>query len=778
MIFSLFKKKGLGKGLNKDLGIVTTENNTENSGSSSGLSGINFSIRSKFLLMLLSISIFSMCIVGYQGFYLGHSLIDKGTKQQLTVLRVNRARSIEGYFKEKRSEVRLLADTPMMADALKEFISAYTLLESYQAELNEEQLAKLKNYYATDFIPKLRGNRTTPPLLDNFLPSSNIVKYLQYHYIAANTAEIEEKDLFDRADDKSYYTEVHGSYHPKIRDLVKSFGYEDLYLIDKETRNIVYSNQKGADFATSLVNDPYSQTNLSHLVDRVIQEPQKGKVLTIDFRAYAASYDAPAAFFATPVFDKNKFVGVLAAMISSRKINDIMSGNKGWIDDGLGESGEVYLVASDYLMRSDSRFLINSQENYFEQLASNGTSKSVIHLIKNYNTTIKIQPVETEASKAAIAGKSDVKEVVGYRGVNVLSAYAPLDITGLKWAIIAEKDEAEVTEPVLEFQRSLLVSAAIQSGIIIMFALWMARLFIRPIKMLVKWTKNIDTDEVKNKINLNRQDEFGELSRAFNTIQAEFNSKEERIAEETNEKNKLLLNLFPPSIAKRYQKGEKTIADSYSNVAILIASLYGFEKATAGFSPEEVLSHLNFIINSFDDSAEQFDVEKITTIGDTYMAACGLSNPRLDYVSRCVAFAESLFEAIDEYNLKYNTELKLRIGLSAGKVHAGVVGQRNFVYDLWGDTVTIANKIRHKAPLDGMRISGAVYKQLVNKESFTRCDTIKIQGIGSVESWGYQHEVVLETTLENNLHVDTGDTNNKIEPNKQLEQGEMKEATL
>ena len=104
-----------------------------------------------------------------------------------------------------------------------------------------------------------------------------------------------------------------------------------------------------------------------------------------------------------------------------------------------------------------------------------------------------------------------------------------------------------------------------------------------------------------------------------------------------------------------------------------------------------------------------------------------------------------------------------------------MVGRRKFVYDLWGDTVTITNKIRHKAPLDGMRISGEVYKQLVNKELFTRCDTIKVQGIGSVESWGYQHEAVLDTALENNLVMDTND---KAEPNKQLEQGEVKEASL
>lgn len=730
MIFSFLKKKEMD---------------------TSDIARFNFSIRSKFLLMLLSITVFSMCIVGYQGYHLGHTSIDKAIKQQLTVLRVNRARNIEDYFKEKRGQVRTLADSPMIIEALKEFISGYTLLENYQAKLSEEQTEKLKEYYTTEFIPKLNSNRSTPPLLNNFLPDSDVVKFLQYYYISDNTAKVGEKHLFDRAKDKSYYSEVHGFYHPKIRNLAAEFDYYDVFLIDKETRNIVYTNRKETDFATNLVDDPYSQTNLSHLVDRVIDEPEHGKVSTIDFRDYAAAYDAPVAFFATPVFEKNKFIGVLAAMISSKKINTIMSGNKGWVDDGLGNTGEVYLVASDYLMRSDSRFLTESKEKYLEDLASSGAPEDIVTLIQKHNTTIKIQPVETEASIAALGGETAVKEVEDYRGVDVLSAYAPLEIPDLRWAILAEKDKAEVTQPVLEFQRSLLISAAIQSGIIIIFALWMARMFIRPIKMLVEWTKNIHSEEASKKIDLSRRDEFGELSNAFNNLMQDFTKKEQIIEYEKAEKNKLLLNLFPPSIAKRYKKGETTIADSYSNVSILIASIYGFEKATHGFEPEKVLFHLNEIINSFDDSAESFDIEKITTIGDTYMAACGLSNPRLDYVSRCVEFAMTLFEIIDRYNIEHNAALKLRIGISAGEVFAGVVGRRNFVYDLWGDTVNIANKIRHEAPPDGLRVSGKVYKQLVNKDEFTPCEPIKMQGIGEVSSWAYQYEIIVDSEDEENV---------------------------
>ncbi len=714
------------------------------------LSGFNFSIRSKFLLMILSISIVSIGIVGYQGIKHGNESLKDGIKQHLTSLRINRTREIESYFEEKRGQLRVLSENTLLINAMKEFSSAFTLLESYDTALDEKQLGQLESFYKKSFLPELGKFRSETLLLNAFIPESSVARYLQYHYIASNPAKLGEKDLYDQSKDGSYYSKVHAEHHPKLRSIVKEFGFYDLFLINKDSQNIVYTNFKEVDFGTSLSKGRYAQSNLAHITERVINSPDKGKVLTIDFKSYAPSYDAPAAFFAVPIYDKQEFLGVLAAQISSATINRIMSGNNNWKGDGLGETGETYLVGNDLRMRSDSRFLIQDSKNYFSQLRAIGVDPTLIQQIKGHKTSILLQPVDTLASVSASQGKQGLKTTRDYRGVEVLSSFTPLKIPDLRWSLLAEMDMDEVTLPIVEFQRSLVISAVIQTGLITLLSLWLAGRFIRPIKVIADGVKRFRSGDTEARIELNRHDEFGELSKAFNQVVSDTNKHKALIIKQEKENSQLLNNLFPPDIAKRFKRGEKNIADSYSNVAILITSLRGLNDSIEGLEPKAALERLNLLIDAFDEAADIHNVEKITTIGDSYIAACGLSNPRLDYVCRCVDYADNLFEIVDRFNMEYDTEFKLRIGISAGEVNAGVVGNRKAVYDVWGPTVNIANRIKYEAQLNTIRVTQPVYNQLIDKEEFKKCDLIEVAGMGKVATWEYEHTplVQIQKTLQ------------------------------
>ncbi len=181
----------------------------------------NLSIRSKFLLMILSISIASICIVGYQGIKHGNQSLKDSIKQQLTSLRINRTREIENYFKEKRGQLSILSENTLLINAMKEFSSAYTLLESYDTTLDEKQMGELESFYEKSFMPKLAEHRNETLQLNAFLSESSVTRYLQYNYIANNAAKIGEKDLFDQAKDESYYSKVHAEHHSKLRAIVK-----------------------------------------------------------------------------------------------------------------------------------------------------------------------------------------------------------------------------------------------------------------------------------------------------------------------------------------------------------------------------------------------------------------------------------------------------------------------------------------------------------------------------------------------------------------------------
>ncbi len=700
------------------------------------------SIRSKFLLMLLGISIFSISIIGFQGSYNGYKSLTDGIKQQLSILRTSRAHQLESYFKERMKQVEMLADSTMIINAVDEFSSAFTLLESYDISLDEKQQARLKEFYDSKFMPRLPRDGITDELLsaNSYLPNSLAGKYLQYHYIADNPHKLGEKDAVNDPRDKTYYTKVHTKYHPKLRKFTKTFDYYDLFLIDKNTKNIIYSTYKETDFATNLGADIQAQTSLASLVNKIISNPRKGSVSVIDLKPYISSYNTPATFLATPIFDDNKFMGVLALQISTKQINTIVNANKSWEKSGLGETGDVYLVGEDYKMRSDSRFLESGDKlKFIKSLIDAHVNEEVIKQISSSNSTILLQPVETTTSKAAIKGNTGIEITTNYRGKQVLSAYQPIRIAGLNWGILAEIDEDEATIPIVDFQKRLLISAAIQALLISFFSLWLASKFINPIKKLIVAAKQANDGDTKTKIDLQRSDEFGELSESFNDLVDNIQSRKDTIIEKDKSIKQLLSNAFPDNIAKRYLAGEKNIAGNFSNVAILYTALKGFDESANELSPSDTVARLNQIVDAFDEAALAHDIERITTVGDSYLAACGLSNPRLDYACRCVEYGYALFDIIDRFNIQHGTSYKLRIGISAGDINAGIIGNQKAVYDLWGDTLNIASRIRYTAELGGMRISQSVYSQLPDSTDFEKCNVIEMRGVGDIGTWEYTH---------------------------------------
>ena len=137
------------------------------------------------------------------------------------------------------------------------------------------------------------------------------------------------------------------------------------------------------------------------------------------------------------------------------RINNIMTNNQSWEEVGLGESGETYLVGEDFLLRNQSRFLIEDSDNYFQMIEEIGTPSITINQIRNLNSTIGLQQVKTQGTIAALDGQTGTDIFPDYRGAPVFSAYKPLNINGVNWVIMSEKNEAEVFLPIQELQRTL-----------------------------------------------------------------------------------------------------------------------------------------------------------------------------------------------------------------------------------------------------------------------------------------------------------------------------------
>ena len=181
----------------------------------------------------------------------------------------------------------------------------------------------------------------------------------------------------------------------------------------------------------------------------------------VDFSPYAPSYECAASFIASPIFDDREKIGILIFQMPIDKINMVMTNNNNWKTTGLGESGETYLIGDDFAMRSQSRFLIEDKEGYYAQMERLGMEQSLLNIIKAKESTILLQKIKTRGTQAAISGDTRVEIFPDYRNVPVLSAYSPLNIEDVKWAIMAEIDEEEALSAAIALaKRMLMISGA------------------------------------------------------------------------------------------------------------------------------------------------------------------------------------------------------------------------------------------------------------------------------------------------------------------------------
>lgn len=184
------------------------------------------------------------------------------------------------------------------------------------------------------------------------------------------------------------------------------------------------------------------------------------------------------------------------------------------------------------------------------------------------------------------------------------------------------------------------------------------------------------------------------------------------------ENERLLFSVFPSVIARRLQRGESQIAEEVSNVAVLFADLKGFSNLMTTLSAYESLTILNDLVGSFDDLAEQFGLEKVKTIGDNYLAACGLSVPYLDHDKRALDFAIEMLAILRRFNIDRGYQLSVQIGIHSGDIVAGIVGKSRVVYDIWGETVKRAHGLSQGCPPGAVMVSEVVHHRLEDLYTF------------------------------------------------------------
>lgn len=218
--------------------------------------------------------------------------------------------------------------------------------------------------------------------------------------------------------------------------------------------------------------------------------------------------------------------------------------------------------------------------------------------------------------------------------------------------------------------------------------------------------------------------------------------KTKRIVEhEKNRSDKILLNMLPSEIAEELKEKGQADARSFDNVSILFTDFKGFTQISEKLSAEELVDQINTCFKSFDFICLKYGIEKIKTIGDSYMAAGGIPTPSKNSVKNTVLAGLEMAAFLNKKKQNEKTQnvdcFEMRVGIHTGPVVAGIVGETKFQYDIWGDAVNTASRVENAGEVGKVNLSQSTYELIRNDPifRFQSRGEVTTKGKGDIEMW-------------------------------------------
>lgn len=429
---------------------------------------------------------------------------------------------VEGYFSTIEGQVIAKAADVSTVEAAVAFSNAFFQFSSQRGLVTEQAWPALEGYYRNEFGAEYTNQNSDSADIQYMLDGlSETTVLLQHDFIAANTHPLGNKDKLYRLDSTTEYARVHTRYHETFRTFLQTFGYYDVFLVEPEEGHIIYSVYKELDFATSLRSGPYANTGIGEAFKQALSL-SKGQYYLTDFDKYLPSYNNPASFISSPVFQGDNLVGVLIFQMPINALNTIMTQSENWKERGFGNSGEIYLVGRDKTLRNESRFLVEDKPGYLAALRKVGIRS--VEDIDVKNTSISLQPVDTKGVTEALAGRSGFDIFNDYREVPVLSAYAPVKVGQFTWAIMSEIDEEEAFEPANSLIGKIATSSVLVTAVLVLASLGGAILLtnylIKPLAGLAKQFSELNSSDadLTTRVSASRIPEIDLVSNGFNAF--------------------------------------------------------------------------------------------------------------------------------------------------------------------------------------------------------------------------------------------------------------------
>ena len=447
---------------------------------------------------------FGLLSLSWSALEVAEVVIQNATFERLVAHREIKADRIEDYFETVEDQVVSLSESLMIVEAMAEFTSAFEAVEDGESGPARE---RLRNYIEGEYLPRV-PQQLRPDDADALLPGSEAGVVLQDRYIASNDSPAG----VDRYDD------LHFRYHPVIRSFLDRFGYHDIFLVEPEEGIVVYSVSKRPDFATSLVDGPYRQSGLADAFRAGRDAATGNNARLVDFAPHLPSYGSPSSFISSPIYRGDELLGILIFQMPVERINNIMTNDRNWETEGLGESGQTYLVGDDKRMRSEARSFLEEPTAFVRELEQVEGKEQAARDVAVFDTTVLQLSVDTVAVERALAGETGLEVIQDYRGLRVLSAYSPVNVLGRTWALLSEFEVAESEAAVDQVEGPTILVTVIVLVLLIAVLLVISLSITRPLSQTAAALSAIAEGEgdLTAYIEVRTRDEIADLAGDFN----------------------------------------------------------------------------------------------------------------------------------------------------------------------------------------------------------------------------------------------------------------------
>ncbi|MGB1226559.1 MAG: methyl-accepting chemotaxis protein [Poseidonibacter sp.] len=481
----------------------------------------NISVKAKIILLVV-LPLFLVCVLlSYVAISQSNKALINDKFAQLTSIQKAKKSEIKNYFKSLEDLLVSLATQRGTKDA---FIALkdgfYNLENELEVDIDKVKIA-LENDFKTNYLNNVKynvPNSNSRKEISEYLPKNKNALIAQYAFITDNHEKLGEKNklVFNDKYDSSYM-QAHKKYHSSFDKFLTTFELYDIFIADLDG-NLIYTDFKEKDFATNLKDGVYSNTGIANAYNKALKLSEN-KIAFEDFAPYEPSYNSSASFIATPIFINGIKEGVLIFQMPVDKINNIMNFDQKHEEAGLGKSGETYLIADDYKMRTNSRFQKQIEDE----------------VVKAVGSTIGIFEIKTQTTKNLFENNQEMGQgiILDYRGVEVLSSFETINIFNqAKWALVIEEDYDESVKEATNLAYELIIASIIIFLIMIAISIIAVKqLVIKPIDLFTNYLDEflVFISYKKNRLKKvtikSEKNEFSEMIEKLNLAVDDFDSR-------------------------------------------------------------------------------------------------------------------------------------------------------------------------------------------------------------------------------------------------------------